>query len=119
MTYTMTASGNSSSSGDVVVMAVKTGSTTSANQSQSQTVTGGANELRAAVQSSLDSGGSLRNQITSVLTLYNTQVTLPKPPDAPPETPTVVVPARSTIPRNCVIYCRDCWIRRPRAPGWK
>ena len=63
------------------------------------------------MQSSLDSGGSLR-QITSVLTLYNTQVTLPKPPDAPQRRRPLSSPARSTIPRNCVIYCRDCWMRR-------
>ncbi len=66
------------------------------NSSNSATVVGGANELRAAVAQSLANGDRPKSKISSVLALYNTQVTLPKPP-APAgqqqqqNTPTVVV----------------------------
>jgi type II secretory pathway component PulK len=70
----------------------------SATSSNSATVTGGPDQLRAAVAQSLSNGDQPKSKVSSVLALYNTQVTLPKPP-APAgqqqqqNTPTVVVPS--------------------------
>lgn len=59
---------------------------------QPQSVTGGPNELRAAVQASLDSGTARpQGRLNSVLTLANTRVTLPRAADAPMNAPTVYI----------------------------
>src|SRR5207253_2827651 len=58
-------------------------------------ITGGPNELRAAVQQSLSGSSAPRSQRTvknSVLSLLNTQVTLPRPANARPTDPDTVVP---------------------------
>ena len=63
----------------------------SGSQNQPKTITGGANELRAAVQASLDKGTPASKKVNSVMGLYNTKVTLPKPANSPPDAPTVEV----------------------------
>lgn len=67
------------------------GSISGGNNSQPKTVTGGAAELRAAVQASLDKGTAATKKVNSVMSLYNTKVTLPKPANATPDAPTVEV----------------------------
>jgi type II secretory pathway component PulK len=59
-----------------------------------KTVTGTPAQLSAAVQASISgSGGNAKRTIpNSILTLLNTQVTLPKPPNARPTDPDTVVP---------------------------
>src|SRR5262249_28717291 len=52
------------------------------NNSQPKTVTGGAAELRTAVQAALDAGTQASKKVTSIMSLYNTKVTLPKPANA-------------------------------------
>ena len=59
----------------------------------SRTVPGGAAELRAAVQKALDAKDRLKSQVKTLTALINSQVTLPKPDNSPPNTPTVVVPS--------------------------
>jgi type II secretory pathway component PulK len=56
----------------------------------SQTVNGTADDLRQAVSRSLSSGTTPRSKVESFLALTNTQVTLPNPPNSPPNTPTKV-----------------------------
>jgi hypothetical protein len=62
----------------------------SGNGSASGTVIGTADQLRAAVQQSLANGDQPQGKISSVMGLYNTQVTLPKP-QGQQNAPTVVV----------------------------
>jgi hypothetical protein len=67
------------------------GGTTTSSSGGASTVPGTAADLRAAVQASLDSGARMRGRLASLLALYNTQVTLPNPPNSPPNTPARVV----------------------------
>jgi DNA uptake protein ComE-like DNA-binding protein len=52
---------------------------------------GTADDLRAAVQNSIDTGGQLKQKVSALLALYNTSVTLPNPANSPPNTPQKVV----------------------------
>lgn len=52
----------------------------------SQPVNGTADDLRQAVSRSLSSGTAPRNKVSSFLALTNTSVTLPNPPNSPPDT---------------------------------
>lgn len=63
----------------------------SGGQNQPKTITGGAGELRTAVQGSIDAGSPATKQVKTVLGLYNTKVTLPKPANSPPDAPTVEI----------------------------
>ncbi|HET6576360.1 MAG TPA: hypothetical protein VFG68_22355, partial [Fimbriiglobus sp.] len=100
-TYTLngtTTSGTvtTQSGGMTIVMTTKVQSSSPSSGSgsnSSATITGGPSELRAAVQKSLDSNASAKNKVNSVLSLANTQVTLPKAQAQPgqPQPPTVVV----------------------------
>jgi type II secretory pathway component PulK len=56
-------------------------------------VTGGPEELRAAVAQSLQTSATARRRIrNSILSLRGTQVTLPRPPDAQQDDPDIIVP---------------------------
>lgn len=63
----------------------------SSGSSSAQTVPGTADDLRAAVQNSIDTGGQLKKKVSALLALYNSQVTLPKPANSQPNTPQKVV----------------------------
>jgi type II secretory pathway component PulK len=82
-------------SGETIVMSVRVQAAPSSNSgsNSNSTITGGAAELRAAVQKSLDESARARNRLNSVLALANTQVRLPRPPAEPgqPQPPQVVV----------------------------
>ncbi|HVK19287.1 MAG TPA: hypothetical protein VM533_20300 [Fimbriiglobus sp.] len=96
-----TTTASQTNSGGTIVMSVRVDSATpssgsgsgSNSNSNSSTITGGAAELRAAVQKSLDENASARNKVNSVLSLANTQVSLPKAQAQPgqPAPPTVIV----------------------------
>lgn len=82
------------SGGDAMILEVQEQSTSSGSGSNSNsTVEGGPDELRAAVQKSLDEYARAKNKVNSVLSLANTQVSLPKAKAQPgqPAPPTVVV----------------------------
>lgn len=77
----------------VVAYRMFTTGTASGNSGGNSNQTGGPDQLRAAVQASLNGSPSPRRSIpNSILTLLNTQVTLPRAQDAPENAPTVVVP---------------------------
>lgn len=90
---TSTAPLTSSTGGAVAVQTTTrgTGSGSAGGGSQPKTVAGGADELRAAVQASLDKGTRAGKKVNSVTALYNTKVTLPKPANAAADAPTVEV----------------------------
>jgi Type II secretion system (T2SS), protein K len=65
------------------------------------TVVGDAAQLRTAVQNSLNTNATARRQIrNSLLSLQGTQVTLPRAPGSPPNTPTVIVKCPLNDPAN-------------------
>jgi type II secretory pathway component PulK len=84
-------------SGGTIVMSVKVDAAvppaSGSGSNSSSTVTGGAAELRAAVQKSLDENARARNKVNSVLALANTRVNLPRAQAQPgqPQPPQVVV----------------------------
>lgn len=79
--------GNSSTPGSA-------GSSGSPNPTSPKTVLGTPQDLQAAVQQSLaDPNVRPRTRLRSIVQLIDTQVTLPKPKDAPANTPTVIVPS--------------------------
>jgi hypothetical protein len=84
-------SSQSASSGKLLLPANNSGGGGgSGGGNSSPTVVGTADQLRAAVQQSLTSGDQPKGKISSVMGLYNTQVTLPKP-QGQQNAPTVVV----------------------------
>lgn len=77
-----------SAGGGRVQMTVRTTGVSSGGGSSggSQTTNASVDELRQAVSNSLASGQKPRNQVSSFLALANTTVTLPVPPNSPPNT---------------------------------
>jgi type II secretory pathway component PulK len=100
-TFSLVPSGGSTTvtqvDGGTIIMSVKVeaapSSGSDSDSNSNTTITGGPEELRAAVQKSLDEGASARNRLNSVLSLANTRVTLPRAQAEPgqPQPPTVVV----------------------------
>ena len=84
-TTTESGSGSSGSSGT-------SSSSGGSNGSSSTTVTyGTADDLAAAVEDSLANGAAAKKKLNSVLTLVNTEMTLPKPAGATASTPTLTI----------------------------
>jgi type II secretory pathway component PulK len=84
------------------IMAYKTFQTVSTTASTSNTSgtmaagtqMGGASDLQAALQASLDAGTAVsKRRLKSLLDLQTASITVPKPPDAAPDAPTIVVPS--------------------------
>jgi len=91
-TTTTTSTAGSTGKSTVRVEMQVTGSSPAPQQSAAATtVVGGAAELNAAVQASVNSSARLSKNVKSLMALYNTQVSLPKPAGSPPNAPTVVV----------------------------
>ncbi|HEY2786137.1 MAG TPA: hypothetical protein VGJ05_14315 [Fimbriiglobus sp.] len=85
-TLSATSSGSSSSGGMTIVI------TTTSKTSSNKTTTATPDQVTDAVQNALALGTAKeKNKISSVLSLVNTQVTLPKASGAGPNTPDVVV----------------------------
>jgi hypothetical protein len=80
------------SSGGTMALAVKVDTTVAAQPQQNQRPTRAATteELIAAVKAKMEEAGSSGSRIRSVLTLMDTQITLPRPQDAPQDAPDVV-----------------------------
>jgi type II secretory pathway component PulK len=83
-------SSSQSASSGYLLLPNNSGGGSSGGGSSSPTVVGTADQLRAAVQQSLSNGDQPKGKISSVMGLYNTQVTLPKPQNQQ-AAPTVVV----------------------------
>lgn len=91
--------GNSSSGSSGGAMSSSAGG---GGQSTPQTVTGSASDLRTAVQQALAASNPQSQQkiSNSVLSLLNTQVTLPQAANAPQNAPTVVIPCPLNDPNT-------------------
>jgi hypothetical protein len=95
----MGTSSNSSTTTSRTTVTTGTGSQTATATTTTATVTGTATDLRNAVQQALAGTPQSQQTIkTSVLTLYNTQVTLPRPANATANTPTTVIPCPLNTP---------------------
>lgn len=67
-------------------------STTSSNNNQQNVQQGTAADLQATLQAALDGGTAVnRRRLKSLFDLRTARITVPKPPDAAPDAPTIVV----------------------------
>ena len=74
---------------------------TTANNNQQNVEAGSISDLASLVQASLDAGTAInRRRLKSLLDLRSARITLPRPPNAPADTPTYVVTSPFNDPRK-------------------